>query len=700
MIRFLSVVFSMLVLLSAAADEMLFYWRPESVGAWQSKRLTSPPGWILSVNPEGEPEFVPNTSSGIIGPTGAVDSRIVAFDGSTGGRIKDSGYTVTDLLGRTSIPSGRIPYGTGTNITSEAAFTYDSNFDFLSVGGILLGGTAGLGTNGSGFLTLSNGFTGEDIIFNNSVGGANTMFIESSSGVSLWDFGLLSVKAPALEVGLASFVGPPRTVPHAMPALQVDLGKSLNTKTISSTVSVTFSGSLSAGQFSELQFMNTGASEYLVNLPPNVYASNGANIVGSLTVPAASGGIPGMTHVALSSDGTRLRLYQGGGSGDGGIAALTPWTTNIDGGGQNLYNVDGIEATTVTADLTDSTNIPAEELFGTVPDLTFGKITTAAALQYTPTVVAATTSATTTVDVTKTYSVVTLNETAETIAFTGTPGEGTPVLVRFVPHTSDCTVNIPSTYSLGLGDNRISFVVRANKPVLWQLWRTNTAWFSYEPIEIGDLPTHSSPTDAYLVETNNPSTGASGRSTLSQVISGTGIKTTRTGVRRTMYVNAGAMIPRATEGAARATVELATNDIMFDSVDFDSGLPEGVGFWIHLPPTWNAGALTVKYHWTASGGVAGETVRWVIRARGYADDSALDQTLGAAQSVDDTLLATGDMHISATTGAWTLAGDAAASRPVYVEVTRDTANDNLSADARLLGLVIEYTESSTEPAAQ
>jgi hypothetical protein len=224
------------------------------------------------------------------------------------------------------------------------------------------------------------------------------------------------------------------------------------------------------------------------------------------------------TFVGYVCDGSRwIKLESGGGSGSG-----FPLTANADLAGFNLSNGGIISATTLsgahTGDGSGLTEIPGSEINGPMPDLVYGKITTAAALEYTKTPIAATTGSTITIDVTKTYTVITLNEATETIAFSGTPPEGTPILVRIIPHIADCTVTTPSVRSLNLNDNRVGFKVRQNTPVLWQLWRSDGAWFSYDPIELGDLPAHASPTDSYLIETFDPSTGASGKSTRAQVL--------------------------------------------------------------------------------------------------------------------------------------------------------------------------------------
>lgn len=174
---------------------------------------------------------------------------------------------------------------------------------------------------------------------------------------------------------------------------------------------------------------------------------------------------------------------------------------------------------------------------------------------------------------------------------------------------------------------------------------------------------------------------------------------TRTGVIRTLYIPAAAMIPNTTNGAALGTVELATNKVMYDSMAFDQTTQEAVGFWVTLPSTWNAGTITFKAHWTAAAGSG--TVQWDFAARCYIDDDAIDQAQGTAVNTGtDTLITLQDMHITSTTGACTVAGTATANRPIYVSVKRNVATDTLSGDALLLGATLEYTESATEPSAQ
>ena len=169
----------------------------------------------------------------------------------------------------------------------------------------------------------------------------------------------------------------------------------------------------------------------------------------------------------------------------------------------------------------------------------------------------------------------------------------------------------------------------------------------------------------------------------------------RTGVYREGYINAGAMVPRTTNGATSSTTELATNDIMYDSMDFDTATEQGVGFWIRLPAEWDASTVKLKADWTAASGSG--TVKWDFAARAYADSDALDQALGTEQGSTDTLITANDQHLSPATSALTIGGTPVAGEPIYFQVARDVATDTLGVDAQLIGVVLQYKESTTEP---
>jgi Repeat of unknown function (DUF5907) len=162
---------------------------------------------------------------------------------------------------------------------------------------------------------------------------------------------------------------------------------------------------------------------------------------------------------------------------------------------------------------------------------------------------------------------------------------------------------------------------------------------------------------------------------------------------KNVWIPASAWIPRTTTGAGIDSREQSTNKINTDELLFDAGTDEFAQAMIVMPSNWNAGTVTAKFHWTASTG-SGDVV-WGLQGRAYANDDALDQAMGTAQTATDTLTATNDVDISPATSAITLGGTAASGNPVIFQVYRDAdaAGDTLGADARLLGVEISYTAS-------
>ena len=63
---------------------------------------------------------------------------------------------------------------------------------------------------------------------------------------------------------------------------------------------------------------------------------------------------------------------------------------------------------------------------------------------------------------------------------------------------------------------------------------------------------------------------------------------------RTIYIDAGSMVPTVTNGAAAGTEELATNDVMVDYFAFDTATDEKVQFKIVMPEQWDRGTIKAK----------------------------------------------------------------------------------------------------------
>jgi len=171
----------------------------------------------------------------------------------------------------------------------------------------------------------------------------------------------------------------------------------------------------------------------------------------------------------------------------------------------------------------------------------------------------------------------------------------------------------------------------------------------------------------------------------------------------TIYVDAGAMTPCTTNGAATGTNEYATNDIEWDYFAFDGGATEErIQFKLALPDGWDLGTIKVKFYWSsATSSTAGDTVEWGIKAGALADSDAIDTALGTPQVISDALLANNgtDLQISPATPALTIAGTPALGELITFEIYRNTdGTDDMTEDAWLLGVSIQYKKLATATA--
>jgi len=158
-----------------------------------------------------------------------------------------------------------------------------------------------------------------------------------------------------------------------------------------------------------------------------------------------------------------------------------------------------------------------------------------------------------------------------------------------------------------------------------------------------------------------------------------------------IWIGAERFISTTTNGAAINDLELATNDVMIKTADFDTTTSESVQFWHTFEEKWNAGTVTFKLVWTNAGGASAETIDFDLAARAYADSDAIDQAYSGAQNVTDIFLAQNDIHISAFSSAMTIQGTPADAEPINFKLSRDVASDNMAGDVKVIGIVIRYT---------
>tara|TARA_R100000315_G_scaffold22659_1_gene8392 strand:+ start:795 stop:2930 length:2136 start_codon:yes stop_codon:yes gene_type:complete len=171
---------------------------------------------------------------------------------------------------------------------------------------------------------------------------------------------------------------------------------------------------------------------------------------------------------------------------------------------------------------------------------------------------------------------------------------------------------------------------------------------------------------------------------------------------RTLWIDAGAMVPQVTNGAAAGTEEASSNDVMSDYFAFDASTIEYVQAKVIIPEQWNGGTVKAKFYWKpTSSTTTSHTCRWSIAGTAHADGGTIDSSFGTDVAVNDDVLGTaaGRVHISDATGDITIAGSpvAHADELVYFRIHRvaNHANDDLNEDAHLLGVAIQYQEAAT-----
>lgn len=164
--------------------------------------------------------------------------------------------------------------------------------------------------------------------------------------------------------------------------------------------------------------------------------------------------------------------------------------------------------------------------------------------------------------------------------------------------------------------------------------------------------------------------------------------------KQTVWVPAGAMTARTTNGAASGTTESTTNKVMNKTLDFDTTTQEFAQFTVAFPKGWNEGTVTFIPFWTAASGSGG--VVWGLQGVALSNDDAIDTAFGTAQTSSDTLIAALDVHVGPESSAITIAGTPAVGDICYFQINRTVSDggDTLGVDAKLIGIQLLYTIDS------
>lgn len=168
--------------------------------------------------------------------------------------------------------------------------------------------------------------------------------------------------------------------------------------------------------------------------------------------------------------------------------------------------------------------------------------------------------------------------------------------------------------------------------------------------------------------------------------------------KQSIVIPAASWAPTITNGAGRSYTELATNDLISETLDFDTSTQEFATFEWYPPQAWNAGTITFRFRWRSISGTPGETLDIALSAVAISNDDAEDAAPGTPVVVTDTNIASGDHHVSAESTAVTIAGTPAKADKIVFKLQRNVSTDNMPTDARIEAVEIFYTTDAATDA--
>ena len=169
--------------------------------------------------------------------------------------------------------------------------------------------------------------------------------------------------------------------------------------------------------------------------------------------------------------------------------------------------------------------------------------------------------------------------------------------------------------------------------------------------------------------------------------------------KETIWVPAVAMYPNSTNGCANlAQVELS-NGPEIKTLDFDKDSDEFAQFAVAFPKSWNEGTITFQAFFTADSTNTG-TVSWGLSGVAIADNDSINTAFGTqvAPTAKAHSGTANDLDVTAESGAVTIAGSPSTDEQVFFQISRDVSADDLTADAKLLGIKIFFTTDAANDA--
>jgi len=164
-----------------------------------------------------------------------------------------------------------------------------------------------------------------------------------------------------------------------------------------------------------------------------------------------------------------------------------------------------------------------------------------------------------------------------------------------------------------------------------------------------------------------------------------------------LFVPAAAMRPTLSDGCAElAEVATTAGRPDLQVLDFDAVSDEHAQFQIAFPKSWNAGTVAFRPYWTTAD-TGSDGVAWAMQGVACADGDDAGAAYGTPVVVTDASQASAHAVLVAPwSAALTIAGTPGPDQLCFFRLFRDVSdpNDDLTADARLIGIDIRFTISA------
>jgi hypothetical protein len=162
--------------------------------------------------------------------------------------------------------------------------------------------------------------------------------------------------------------------------------------------------------------------------------------------------------------------------------------------------------------------------------------------------------------------------------------------------------------------------------------------------------------------------------------------------KETIWVPAVAMYPNSTNGSADLAQTELSNGPEIKTLDFDKDSDEFAQFAVAFPKSWNEGTITFQAFFTADSTNTG-TVSWGLSGVAIADNDSCNTAFGTqvAPTAKAHSGTANDLDVTAESGAVTIAGSPSTDEQVFFQISRDVSADDLTADAKLLGIKLFFT---------